>query len=284
VLLCRDCGLRLQCPECSVSLVVHRRSGDLRCHYCGSRSALPAACPSCGGTLLEAVGAGTEKVAHHLDRYFPGVSTVILDRDTVRRRDGLEESLGAFAAGRAQVLVGPDGGQGTTSQRADRRHLADALPSLPDYRLASYLQLLTQVAVGRTRCKPGRWYPGHYPDPAVRHASRYDVDAFWPRSRLPDRLSLPAVGAPGAGSSGAVRRRTPARPQRRPPRSTGFRQLRVRGPAAAPLERIRNRYRWQLLLSAASRAPLRQALDAVEAVPLAHDVHGVVDVDPLTTL
>ncbi len=71
LLLCRDCGARVQCPSCSVSLVVHRRSADLRCHYCGHSAPIPAACERCGGTLLDAVGAGTEKVAELLARSLP---------------------------------------------------------------------------------------------------------------------------------------------------------------------------------------------------------------------
>jgi primosomal protein N' (replication factor Y) len=117
ILLCRDCGHRIQCPSCSVSLVVHRRSGDLRCHYCDHRAATPPSCPSCSGDLLDAVGAGTEKVAHHLETFLPGVKSAILDRDTVRRRSGLQDTLGAFAAGTGRQ------GPPLPQRHTDRRHL-----------------------------------------------------------------------------------------------------------------------------------------------------------------
>ncbi len=185
VLLCRDCGHKLACPECSVPLVLHRRSRGLRCHYCGHHRPAPEVCPACGGALLDAVGAGTEKVAHHLARHFPETTAAILDRDTVRRRNGLEETLGAFAAGRVQVLVG-------TQMVAKGHHFpnvtltgvisADALLGLPDFRAGERtFQLLTQVAgrAGRGD-RPGRVIVQtyHTDHPAVRHACDHDVAAF----------------------------------------------------------------------------------------------------------
>ncbi len=294
VLLCRDCGRRLECPACSVPLVVHRRSNDMCCHYCGFRRPVPAACPSCQGTLLDAVGAGTEKVAHHFERLFPGVSCVLLDRDTVRRRSGLEESLGAFAAGTAQVLIG-------TQMVAKGHHFpavtltgvisADALLGLPDFRAGERtFQLLTQLAGRSGRgSRPGRvviqtYYPDH---PAIRHACRHDVAAFLTeesrhptsvpaRSRLahgPGSLPCPQPGSgQGCSRGGGLARRTA------PP------GLRLRGPAPAPIERLRGQWRWQLLISAAERPPLRAVLARIEAEPVPHGVQRVVEVDPMSTL
>jgi len=294
VLLCRDCGHRIDCGECSVAMVVHRRSGDLRCHYCGARAPRPRACTVCGGSLLDAVGAGTEKVAHHLERLFPGVSSAILDRDTVRRRGGLEATLGEFAAGRVQVLVG-------TQMVAKGHHFpkvtltgvisADALLGLPDFRAAERtFQLLTQVAgrAGRGG-SPGRvviqtYYPEH---PAVRHACHHDVAAFleeeliyrrafqWPPAA---RLALVRFEA---ASATAARRAAEAAAALVDPGADG---LRLRGPAPAPLERIRGHWRWQLILAAPGRPPLRRVLDRLEALPAPAGVRRVVDVDPTSTL
>jgi primosomal protein N' (replication factor Y) len=294
ILLCRECGHRIECPQCSVSLVVHQRSGDLRCHYCGHRQRVAERCPSCDGSLLDAVGAGTEKVAHLLDTVLPGVSSAILDRDTVRRRTGLQETLGAFAAGTVQVLIG-------TQMVAKGHHFpnvtltgvisADAMLGLPDFRAGERtFQLLTQVAgrAGRGE-RPGRvvvqtYYPDH---PAVRLACRHDVSTFLaeemvyrrsfaypPTMRLglvrfeSDRESLSRQAAEEAARAAAP---VPDR-------------VRLRGPAPAPLERIRSQWRWQLLISAANRDLLREVLERVEAVPVPSGVRRVVDVDPLSTL
>lgn len=293
-LLCRDCGHHVACPECSVALVVHQRSGDLRCHYCGHRRSAPAACPACGGELLDPVGAGTEKVADHVVRRWPGVATGILDRDTVRRRDGLEQVLGAFAAGQLRILVG-------TQMVAKGHHFpsvtltgvisADALLGLPDFRAGERtFQLLTQVAgrAGRGQ-RPGRvviqtYHPDH---PAVRCASRHDVTGF-----LADELRYRrAFGYPPAVRMAVVRLESRSEGEaRRAAEDTAARlrplpdNARLRGPAPAPIERLRGLWRWQLLVSASNRDTLRALLERAEQAPLAGTVRRIVDVDPLSTL
>ncbi len=294
IYLCRDCGHRIQCPSCSVSLVVHQRSGDLRCHYCDHRARTPTACPSCSGNLLDAVGAGTEKVAHHLARLFPGVKSAILDRDTVRRRSGLQDTLGAFASGAVQVLIG-------TQMVAKGHHFpnvtltgvisADAMLGLPDFRAGERtFQLLTQVAgrSGRGE-RPGRvviqtYYPDH---PAVRLACRHDVTTFL-KEELVFRRSFdyPPVTRLGlvrfeSSNEGLCREAADAAAQIVSPAPE---RVRLRGPAPAPLERIRNRWRWQLLISAANRELLRELLERIEAIKIPKNVRRIIDVDPASTL
>jgi primosomal protein N' (replication factor Y) len=294
ILLCRDCGHRVQCPDCSVSLVVHRRSGDLRCHYCGHRQATPQSCPACSGDLLDAVGAGTEKVAAHLARLMPGATSAILDRDTVRRRSGLQDTLGAFAAGTVQVLIG-------TQMVAKGHHFpnvtltgvisADAMLGLPDFRAGERtFQLLTQVAgrAGRGE-RPGlvviqTYYPEH---PAVRLASRHDVTTFLAEELLFRR----SFSYPPVTRLALVRYESAQERLARDAAEAGARALqpppgrvRLRGPSPAPLERIRGLWRWQLLVSAANRELLREALASVEQQPLPARVRRIVDVDPASTL
>jgi len=294
ILLCRDCGHRIECPECSIPLVLHRRQGGLRCHYCGYRTPVPEKCPQCGGTLLDAVGAGTEKVAHYLGQHFPGVRAGILDRDTVRRRNGLEEVLGAFSSGRLQVLVG-------TQMVAKGHHFpnvtltgvisADSLLGLPDFRAGERtFQLLTQVAgrSGRGE-RPGRvviqtYYPDH---PAVRHARDHDVESF-NREELtyrqafhyPPAVRMALVRFESASLDAARAAAEEAARAARPLPDA----VRLRGPAPAPLERLRGRWRWQLLVSAPDRQRLRQVLEGIDTLPVPRNVHRVIDVDPLSTL
>jgi primosomal protein N' (replication factor Y) len=294
VLMCRDCGHRIDCPSCSVAMVVHRRSGDLRCHYCSHRKTVPSQCPSCSGLLLDPVGAGTEKVAHHLHLLHPDVRSVILDRDTVRRRDGLERALGSFAAGEAQVLVG-------TQMVAKGHHFpgvtltgvisADALLNLPDFRSGERtFQLLTQVAgrAGRGD-RPGRviiqtYYPDH---PAVLYACDHDVDAFLDEELVfrrafayppAARLALIRMESKNPTAARAAAEAT-ANAIGQPPDS-----VRIRGPAPAPIERIREYWRWQILVSARNREVLRAVLEQAETAPLSSSVRRIIDVDPLSTL
>jgi primosomal protein N' (replication factor Y) len=294
IYLCRDCGHRVQCPSCSVSLVVHRRSGDLRCHYCDHRASMPKICPSCRGTLLDAVGAGTEKVAHHLTRLFPDVTSAILDRDTVRRRSGLQETLGAFASGTVQVLIG-------TQMVAKGHHFpnvtltgvisADAMLSLPDFRAGERtFQLLTQIAgrAGRGE-RPGRvviqtYYPDH---PAVVLAREHDVTRFLEEELVFRRsFDYPPVTRLGlvrfeSTNERLSREAAEAAAQAIAPVPD---RVRLRGPAPAPLERIRNQWRWQLLISAANRELLRKLLEKIEVVKVPRNVRRVIDVDPASTL
>ncbi len=200
----------------------------------------------------------------------------ILDRDTVRRRDGLQHSLGAFASGKVRVLIG-------TQMVAKGHHFpavtltgvisADALLGLPDFRAAERtFQLLTQVAGRSGRgSRPGRviiqtYYPDH---PAVRHAAGHDVASF-----LDDEMVFRnAFGYPADHSHGgrALRveqqPRAPAAPPRRAARAAAPLPsgVRLRGPAPAPIERIRGSWRWQLLVTAPNRELLREILERIEA-------------------
>ena len=244
--------------------------------------------------LLDAVGAGTEKVAHHLRSFLPDVTSAILDRDTVRRRTGLQETLGAFSSGAVQVLIG-------TQMVAKGHHFpnvtltgvisADAMLGLPDFRAGERtFQLLTQVAgrAGRGD-RPGRvliqtYYPDH---PAVRLACHHDVTNFLAEELVfrrsfyyPPVARLVLIRFESTNerrcrdaAEAAARAMTPL-----PPR------VRLRGPAPAPLERIRDHWRWQILISAANRELLRELLEQAEALTVPKSVRRIIDVDPTSTL
>jgi primosomal protein N' (replication factor Y) len=294
VLMCRECGTRLECPSCSVSMVVHLRARNLGCHYCGHQCRIPAECPSCAGALLDAVGAGTEKAEFHFRRLFPDISLALLDGGTARRRDGLHDTLGAFASGEVQVLMG-------TQLVAKGHHFpnvtltgvisADAMLGLPDFRSGERtFQLLTQVAGRAGRgTKPGRviiqtYYPDH---PAVRHATSHDVASFLDEELVFRRaFSYPPVARMAvvrweSKNDSLVRRAADEDARRASPTPAG---VRLRGPAAAPIERIRGRWRWQILISAPNRDLLREVLDRIELEPPTDGVKRIIDVDPLSTL
>ena len=264
VLMCRDCGHRIDCPSCSVAMVVHRRSGDLRCHYCSHQQTHPLDLP-----VLQRSAARSRRRRHREGGPLPGRSStpmsrsVILDRDTVRRRDGLERALGTFAEGDAQVLVG-------TQMVAKGHHFpdvtltgvisADALLNLPDFRSGERtFQLLTQVAgrAGRGD-RPGRviiqtYYPDH---PAVRFACHHDVDAFLEEELVFRR----AFAYPPAARLALVRFESRNQNSARRAAEEAAHALGAipdgvtgRGPAPAPIERIREYWRWQILISARNR-------------------------------
>lgn len=290
-LLCRDCGFEFRCSRCSVSRTVHDRGRRLVCHYCGEKVPRPQRCPECGGSLLEAIGAGTERVAERFAEIFPDVPWTILDRDAARRR-GVEAVVDDVLSGRARCLIGTQmvaKGHDFPNVTAVGVLSADSILNFPDFRAAEKtFQLLSQVAGRAGRgASPGTvhvqtFHPGH---PAILRAAAHDVDGFAaqelefrraffypPFSELaavlvssPDREKAEEVsGEIGRVLSSAAAGRT----------------ARLSGPAPAPLERLQGRWRFQILLRATDRAAILEILEAAipERPPAGAQV--AVDVDP----
>ena len=288
-LLCRECGHDFRCSQCSVARTVHNRGTALLCHYCGERRPCPARCPECGGAVLEAIGAGTERVADRFAELFPGVPYAILDRDAARRR-GVEAVVEDVLSGRVRCLIGTQmvaKGHDFPSVTAVGVLSADALLNFPDFRSAEKtFQLVAQVAgrAGRGDA-PGTvhvqtFHPGH---PAIRRAASHDVDGFAgqelefrrtffypPFSELAAVLvSSPAreLAEAEAAKIGEAARQVAA-------------SLLISGPAPAPLERLQGRWRFQILLRAADRRALIAALEASIPERPPAGVRVAVDVDP----
>ncbi len=294
VLLCRECGHQVPCRDCSIPLTVHRRRSALVCHYCGFTRDIPRTCPRCGGEVLDHVGAGTEKIASLVRQLHPEVLVDILDRDTARSPAQLLATLERFAAGESRVLVG-------TQMVSKGHHFpavtltgvvnADNLLGFPDFRGAERtFQMLTQVAgrAGRGE-RPGlvviqTYHPDHH---AIRAALSHDLGGFAEEELryrrafgYPPATRLALVRYESASESAAVAAaRAAARSLEPAPQG-----LRVVGPAPAPLERLRGKWRVQLLLIAPTRPPLRAGIAALSEAAIPRGVHRVIDVDPQNTV
>lgn len=290
-LLCRDCGYDFRCSRCSVSRTVHERGGRLVCHYCGERLARPARCPECGGALLEAIGAGTERVAERFAALFPDVPWTILDRDSARRR-GVEAVVDDVLSGRASCLIGTQmvaKGHDFPNVTAVGVLSADSILNFPDFRSAEKtFQLLAQVAgrAGRGDV-PGTvhvqtFHPDH---PAIRQAAMHDVDGFAAHELefrraffYPPFCELASVVVSSASrekaeeAAAAIGRSLAA--------AAGGRTVRISGPAPAPLERLQGKWRFQILVRAAERPVILSMLE--EAIPERppSGTQVAVDVDP----
>ena len=290
-LLCRDCGFDFRCSRCSVSRTVHDRGRRLVCHYCGERVPRPARCPQCGGALLEAIGAGTERVAERFSAIFPDVPWTILDRDAARRR-GVEAVVDDVLSGRARCLIGTQmvaKGHDFPNVTAVGVLSADAILNFPDFRSAEKtFQLLAQVAgrAGRGDV-PGTvhvqtFHPDH---PAIRRAAVHDVDGFAaqelefrraffypPFSELASVLVSSSDRERAEEAAAAIGRALAS--------AAGTRNVRFSGPAPAPLERLQGRWRFQILVRAAERAVILAILE--EAIPERSPggTQVAVDVDP----
>jgi len=292
---CRKCGGTLECPNCSVSLTVHRAARQARCHYCDHAQAVPGSCLACGAPYVDYVGFGTERVEAELRAAFDGVRVVRVDRDTVRRRGEITRVLARFAAGEIDVLVG--------TQMLAKGHdfpdvtlvgvvSADVGLGLADFRAAERtFQLLTQVA-GRAGRGERRGeaiiqtlFPNHY---SIRHARAQDYQAFFAEEsrfrqamRYPPAVALVNIGVRGKTMSGA---RQAAAVLVRDLATPGPRPYQVLGPAPAPLARLRGDFRVQVFLKGTDRRATLQALRRAVAQHPQLQRRLTIDVDPISVL
>jgi primosomal protein N' (replication factor Y) (superfamily II helicase) len=295
-LLCRECGQEAMCPNCSVSLTLHRTGRLARCHYCGHEARTPEACPSCHGAYLRLTGFGTEKVAEAVAAALPAARVERLDRDRASRRGVLAQTLAAFERGDIDILVGTQMiAKGHDFPRVTLVGVVDADVGLgiPDFRSAERtFQLLTQVAgrAGRGEAAGEVILQTHMPDHyALVHACAQDYGAFFERE-LEFRRTMGYP--PAAALVNLIVRSTDEDKGRQAILALGAglraraeRRYRVLGPARAPLARLRQEHRFQILLKGgrkAMRDAVRETL--VNRYGETRWPGVAVDVDPLTIL
>jgi primosomal protein N' (replication factor Y) len=296
--LCRQCGDTFDCPNCSISLTVHRATPGwrARCHYCNHTVVVPKACRKCAAPYLEHVGFGTERVEEHLAGAFPQARIGRLDRDAVRRKGALTSLLARFAAGELDILVGTQMiAKGHDFPRVTLVGVisADVGLGLADFRAAERtFQLLTQVAGRAGRGEQlgeaivQTLYPAHY---SVQLACRQDYPAFFERElayraglRYPPMVALVNAVVRGRSLEDAIHVADLLADNLL--KADAGRTFTVLGPAPAPLTKLRGEHRAQLFLKGTRRADMRRAVaDALAAMPEARR-RVVVDVDPLSVL
>jgi primosomal protein N' (replication factor Y) len=307
VVMCRSCGEKIECENCAISLTYHKPGNEhdltgearpgtrLECHYCGFRRGVPTHCPKCNSEHLYYLGAGSQQGEERLAELFPGARIGRMDRDTVRTRGDMERLLSRLHAGEINLLVG-------TQMIAKGHDIhgvtlvgvvgADFALGLPDFRAAERVfQLLTQVSgrAGRGDL-PGRvlvqtYQPQHYVN---QFAQKHDYTGFAAREmyfrrgmRYPPFAVLANVIIQSERleevldwSTRIGRWATQHRPE----------GLRVLGPAAAPMPRLKRIYRYHLILKAERRNTLAAALQDLLRFLEAEEIPRrsvVLDVDPL---
>ncbi len=303
--LCEMCGHIETCPNCSVTLTLHRRRNVLVCHQCDHEHLVPATCTDCGNDALLRLGLGTERLEGEVRARFPDARVARLDRDSTRRRGALEEVLAAVHGRTVDIVVGTQmiaKGHDFPGVRLVGVVLADIALAMPDFRAAERaFALLAQVAgrAGRGD-KRGRVVVQTYkPEaPAVAFAVTHDVKGFAAQElaerelhRYPpfSRAVLFRVEHEDASATARlasdVQARVSAAAAALPKGSWS-----ALGPAPCALERLQGRTRWQVFVrtqSAAHRAGLIEAVRRDEG--LARDLRRqrarlVIDVDPVHLL
>jgi primosomal protein N' (replication factor Y) len=303
VVMCRSCGEKIECENCAISMTYHKpvtgsdaiaQPGQrLECHYCGFRRGVPKTCPKCESEHLYFLGAGSQQGEERLQELFPGARIGRMDRDTVRGRSDMERLLSRLHAGEINLLVG-------TQMIAKGHDIhgvtlvgvvgADFALGLPDFRAAERVfQLLTQVSgrAGRGDL-PGKvlvqtYHPDHY---AIQFAALHDYPGFvakemqyrrWmhypPYAVLANVVIQSEKLEEATGWSAVLGRWF---------QQTRLEKVRVLGPAAAPIVRLKRIYRYHFVLKAERRQTLGEALRAMLRFAEAQGIprrNLVIDVD-----
>lgn len=150
VVVCRQCGWTPKCQNCDVSLVYHKYTNLLRCHYCGYSAPLPTLCPACGQNSIDIFGYGTERIAEEVEQYFPDTKVARMDLDTTRNKDSYQEIIENFASHQTDILIGTQmvtKGLDFGDVRMAGVINADTLLNFPDFRSNERaFNMLEQVA------------------------------------------------------------------------------------------------------------------------------------------
>jgi primosomal protein N' (replication factor Y) len=304
-LLCRNCGHVIHCRNCAVSLTWHRAGEKLQCHLCGLSMAVPPQCPQCDGKTLKPFGFGTQRVEAEVKRLWPEARVHRMDRDTTRTKQAHRKLLNDVGRGRTDILVG--------TQMIAKGHdfpnitlvgvvSADIALQWPDFRGAeNTFQVLTQVAgrAGRGE-SPGSvlvqtYNPEHY---SIQFARSHDYLGFFneemgfrqelgypPYRRLilfqiagnVEERTQEAAHLLAAKCREICRQGSDLSPE-----------IEILGPVAAPLGKVKGKYRWQLLLKSKKVAPLldvgRQLVNWGHGEFKGFGVSLTADVDPMSLI
>jgi primosomal protein N' (replication factor Y) len=289
--MCRDCGLVIKCPRCSVPLTYHSDGANLICHHCNYRMPVPRRCPECDSKRIKFFGIGTQTVEQAVRDQFPEARVLRWDRDATRTKGAHEAILSQFVDKQADVLVG-------TQMLAKGLDLpwvtlvgvitADTALHLPDFRASERtFQLLTQVAGRAGRSILGgkviiqTYTPQHF---CIEAASRHDYEGFYrqelafrrqqgyPPFSLLVRLLFTHASLSRCEEESNKLKRLLTEQKRR----LGLSDVSLIGPAPCFFARVRRKYRWQLVLRGANPTQLLQGLSL--------GLGWRVDVDPVSLL
>jgi len=295
LITCERCNHRIGCPHCSTQLVFHKRRRKTICHICAHEAHIPEACPECHAKTLKAVGAGTERLEEEAARAWPDIEIARVDSDNARGAK-LEETLDRFRSGDVKILIG-------TQMVAKGHHFprvtlvgiinADTALHLADFRANERtFGLIAQVAGRAGRGELGgevlvqTYNPDHY---AIQFAARHDFEGFAERELderdmlgLPPerRCALLTISAHEENDARAVARGVAhlLEPEARE------RKVELRGPAKAPLERVRGRWRFMVLMLADDAGALAHLCRVARAARFPRRIDLTVDVDPVAVL
>lgn len=297
-LICKDCGYTYRCPHCCVTLTYHRSDLTLKCHQCGYIAQAPDTCAQCHGTHIKYKGTGIQKACEFIQQQFPAARIIRMDQDTTRRKGAFASLLMRFAHREADILIGTQ----MVAKGLDFPGVglvgvlqADTALHIPDFRAAERtFHLLTQVS-GRAGRKDNAgsviiqtYFPG---EPAIQFAQQHDFIGFYkeelqqraqlcypPYGRLARILATGKTQHTVQAALDTIAATCKTHAQRL--------DCYVLGPSPAVLEKLRDIYRYSLIVKSSSPARLHRLLHLArpDIARVCRNVHIVIDIDPINLL
>ena len=295
-MLCQQCGHVCRCPNCSLSLTLHRADNRLACHLCGHGAKPPARCPECKDPGIQHSGIGTQRVEESVRKYFPSARIARMDADTMTRKGSYAEVLGKFRARQIDILIGTQMiAKGLDFPNVTLVGIINADIGLhsPDFRAGERtFQLLTQVAgrAGRGVTEGEVIVQTFSPaSPSIQHARHHDYAGFYDQEisfreafRHPPFTRMLLVQVRGVSQERAS---FAADSLARTFRDKAPGSIEVSEAAPAPLERAHGQYRFHVTLKSTSGAALgKLARDVMAATKLPEGVIMTLDVDPYSMM
>lgn len=274
-MLCRECGFVLKCPNCDLSLTMHKDTGLMQCHYCGHSEPIPQVCPNCHSSKIRFLGSGTQKIQEELAELLPGVKILRMDVDTTRRKGSYKKILDEFGDHEADILLGTQ----MIAKGLDFPNVtlvgvinADTGLWLPDYNAAERtFELLTQVAgrAGRAE-KKGEviiqtYNPDHY---AISLAQTQNYEYFYRyemrvrhEGNYPPYFYTTLVSIASKNEQNAARQ---AFKIKRKLQNNLHSDALILGPAPSAVSRLKNQYYYQILVKYKKEKNLNKLLHEIQ--------------------
>lgn len=297
VLLCSECGYVAQCPQCDVSLTLHKHMGLLKCHHCGYQTAIPPSCPQCHNISFKEMGSGTEKLEVHMSELFPGARVARMDLDTTRGKYQYEDILGQLKSGKVDILVGTQmiaKGHDIAAINLVGALMPDIILNVPDFRSAERAFILLTQVIGRAgrRDQQGKAYiqtymPEHY---AITMAARQDFLSFYKlelekrrRFNYPPFTRLGRAVVRGLKPEQVKDFCSALSPVLQPwhKKDSG---VEILGPVSCPMEKLNNHYRYHIILKSGSIQKINRLLSEIRDFFQSHKLSSYLflelDIDP----
>jgi len=278
--MCRDCGYTLKCKNCNIALTYHKKEEKMKCHYCGYQEEVATVCPNCGSKRIKYFGTGTQKLEQEINKIFPKASTIRMDIDTVTKKNSHEDILNKFKNENINILIG-------TQMIVKGHHFpnvtlvgivaADSSLNIDDYRAEERtFDIIVQVAgrAGREK-EQGKVIVQTYntDNYSIKCAKEQNYDSFYNKEiKLREKLKYPPfcdiimLGITGEIENDVKQAANKIyKYMQEEVDKIDISNLNMIKPLPAPIDKIKNRYRWRIIVKTNANDTIIELLNNVLA-------------------